>query len=248
MPTFLTQAQLYRVLQRELPEDVYADGAASAFYSTADMASVAKTLETAYSNLYRIYLNYFPQYADEKISDWEVMIFGLVSDASLTLQQRRDRILARLRTRRGITKQDMLDISLEVLGTDFTNDIEIAEWNNYTGVWMLGLSQLGIETILGSNGNVWGPALCSQDAADWGLTDEEWADLKEQAYTFQIRIYLHTLTDSQREALETALYYGEPARSNYVITDGLTNGQRLNPSDLGNNIVGEAVVGEAILG
>jgi hypothetical protein len=71
MPKFLSATEAYRMIQRELPENVYIDGPATAGYSTASVYSKALAIEKIYQNLERIYDNFFAQTADEKIADWE---------------------------------------------------------------------------------------------------------------------------------------------------------------------------------
>lgn len=115
MPKFLSVTEIYRLLQRELPEDVYADGAPDLYNTAADMCAAASGFHTAYGNLERIYENYFPQYADEKIGDWEVMVFGQLSEGSLTLQERRDRVIAKLRERNRINLWSILVDILNLL-------------------------------------------------------------------------------------------------------------------------------------
>ena len=86
MAKFLSRDEVYRLLQRELPEGVYPDGAPSSYYSTADIDSVASVASTGYANLQRIYDNYWPQSADEFLSTWEITVFAKNLSASLTLQ------------------------------------------------------------------------------------------------------------------------------------------------------------------
>jgi hypothetical protein len=227
VPIFLTRPQAYRLLQRELPEDTFPDGVPSGFYHTADMDSVAGTVEEAYLNLSGIYLDGFPQTCRlERIGDHEIKVFGYVSDASLTLQQRIDRVLAKLRTRRGITKADIAALVNETIpGLDF----ELWEWSHGEGVWELDVSQLDVETGLDGDGQalaVYGPFLCDQTPADWGMTPEEWASIKETAYTLEVRIYNYTLTADQRSALQTALDTFGRETVNHIITDGLTDADK----------------------
>src|SRR4051812_18440745 len=102
MPKFLTQAEIYRMIQRELPPESYPDGPATAFFSTADSDATAKVLSSAYDNLSLIYQNYFAQSAVEKLADWEYALFGQYQDTSQTVEVRREKLLAKIRSRRGI--------------------------------------------------------------------------------------------------------------------------------------------------
>ena len=227
MPVFLSRYDVYRILQRELPENVYADGPPSAFFTTADMDSLAACLETAYTNASGIYQNFWPQTADEKIDDQEIKYFGVLSDSSLTLAQRQQRLLTRIQNPRGITVSDMIAVVKTVIGAD--KDVEIIEWGNYTGGWMINYSQLGVETFLNAFplSDVTGPNLCSVNPADYGYTEEQWLEMRQQAYTYEVRIYGYTMTDTERAEVDTQLSIEEPARSAHVITDGLDPSQEI---------------------
>lgn len=228
MPIFIEREQLYRLLQRELPEAVYPDGAPSGFYSTADMDSVAKALASSYESLERIYDNYFPQHADENLEKWEFALFGLPGDMSLGLAERRERVIAKLRAQRGLTVAEMIDVVKEIIGED--KEVEIAEWNCMTGGWSLDESQLDIETVLNAyhlldaTGDLAG---CS-DGSDFGIDPEVYKEMRAQAYTYEVRIYNYTLTSDERTAIDEALTKAEPARSDHEITDGLTDADKLD--------------------
>lgn len=226
MPKFLSREEVYRLLQRELPPNVYPDGPASGFYSTADMDSVADVAATGYANMERIYENYWPQTADERITDWEITAFGNPLEAYLTLAQRRDRVVQKIRARKGLTKKDMKDTVLSIIGT--TRLVDISEWGCSTGGWQIGVSQLGIETYLNAYRmlDVTGPGICGANPADYGYTEEDWLGMREQAYTYQVNVYGYTLSAAERAAISAALYEAEPARSQHVIVDGL------NPADM----------------
>lgn len=237
MAKFLIAKDSYRLIQRELPEGAYPDGSPSGFFSTASVYAKAKVLETAYGNLSRIYGNMFPQSADEKITDWEIKAFGYELPDGMALIDRQNAVVNKLRQHPGINRQSIEDIVRTNIGADKT--FIVIDWNcddndaiNGTGVWVLGESQLGIDTFLGGarmldvtplifpTGN-----FCINDPI-FGKTDDEWAAMQEQAYTYEIRIYGYTLTADERTSLGTALTRGEPARSQHVITDGL------DPNDL----------------
>lgn len=218
---FLTRQELYRLLQRELPEGVYPDGAPDKFYSTADMDAIADVAATGYANLSTIYDNYFPQTATEKLGDWEEFVLARRLDSSLTIQKRRERILAKLRSRRGITKQDMVDVVKGIIGLD--KIVDISEWGCSTGGWLIGESQLGIETIFSGQNLVdaTGADLCQRDPSEFGKTPQEWLEMRTEAYTYQVNIYGYTLSNLELTELNLALDSAEPARSGRVIVDGL---------------------------
>lgn len=227
MPIFLTTNQIYRIIQRELPpENVYPDGPASAFFSTADSYATAKTLGDAYSSLSNIYDQYFPQYSTDRLADWEVLVLGKNLPETLTLQQRRDRVLAKIRSQKRATPTDMRAIVYTII--DPSIPVEIVEWGCGDAGWVLDVSQLEVSTILNefNNLNLVGPNLCAKDAADFGLTEQEFLDYRAQAYTYEVRIYGYTLTAQETIDLEEALSAGEPARSKHLVVDGL------NPADM----------------
>ncbi len=220
MPYFLTRQEIYKILQRELPDNVYPQGPPSAFYSTAENDSVAKVTATAYENLERIYDNYFPQTADEKLPDWELAVFGEQLDGSLyTLAERRDLVIQRIRTRKGITVQDMIDAVKSIIGSD--KNVEIGERNAHTGAWRLGASKLGKETFLrkwyGGFPNLYGPDACDRTAAEFGLTEEELLSYRRQAYLYDVRIIGYTPTADELNRIDLILKKSEPARSDHNI-------------------------------
>lgn len=223
MPKFLTREEVYRILQRELPEGVYPDGAPSAYFSTADMDSVAALAASGYDNLETIYDNYFAQLADEKSEDWEIKVFGQVLPATQSLADRRSRVLAKVRSQLGITKADMVAVVQSVIGLD--KDVVVVNWSDRDGdgTWRIGLSQLGVTTILGgaSTWRAYGDTAACDDGSTFGLTPDEMLAVREQAYTYEVRIYSYTMTADEAAEVEELLTHYEPARSAHVVLDGL---------------------------
>lgn len=227
MAMFLDASKLYRAFQRELPEGVYADGPPTAFFTTASAYAKAVQLETVYANLQRIYDNQFPQSADERIYDWEKYAFGRFLEGSLTLQERRDLIVARFRLRPGITKQDMLDVVYSIIGND--KEVRIITWGcGEDGGWELGESQLGVTTYLNgsrlvdvTSGIYPDAEICDLTAADLGMSQDDFDQMQETAYTYEVMIYGYTLTADERTLIDSELTKREPARATHIITDGL---------------------------
>jgi Uncharacterised protein conserved in bacteria (DUF2313) len=232
MAIFLQAQDAYRLIQRELPEGVYADGNPSAFYTTASVYAKAVQIAKAYENLENIYINMFPQDADERLVDWEIKAFGYELDASLTLAERRQAVVDKLRQHPGINRLAISDIVLTALGPNI--QFAIIDWNcmgggGGPGVWILDESQLDINTYLGSarmsaitSFTHPGADFCTTDPlSEFGITPEEWALYQEQAYTYEVLIFSVTLTADQRSRLDTLLTEGEPARSTHIITDGV---------------------------
>lgn len=226
MPIFLTQEQIYRIIQRELPPDAFPDGPATAFYSTADSDSVAKVVADSYKSASAIYDNYFPNYATTRQADFEQLYLNQQLNSSLSLQERRDRVIAKIRSQRRTTPQDIIQTVYTVI--DSSIPVQIAEWGCGCAGWVLDVSELDSSTILNgfNNLNLVGPDLCTKDAADFGLTPEEFADYQKEAYFYEIRIFGYTLNEAERIALERAVLDAEPARSQHLIVDGL------DPSDM----------------
>ena len=232
MPLFLTDQQIYRIIQRELPEDVYPDGPPSGFFSTADSFATASVFAQAYTSASGIYDNYFPNYAQDAIAplpgqaDFEKLYLGVQLDASIPLQERRDRVIAKIRSLRRTTQADMLATVYSIIDTSIP--VEITPWGCGCDGWVLDVSLLDISTVLNefNNLNLVGPDLCSKSAADFGLTQDEFARYQQEAYSYDVRIYGYTLTALERTELEAALNAAEPARSQHYILDGL------DPSDM----------------
>lgn len=221
MAKFLTREEIYRLLQRELPEGVYPDGSPEKYYSTADMDSVADVVASGYDNAKKIYDNYFPRTADENLDKWEVLAYGRELDKALGLEVRRDRVEQKIRTRKGITKLDVLNTVRSSLGTDKL--VEIVELCNETGTWLLNFSELSINTILNNTNGVdvvgFGP--CEDDFALYGKTEDEWEQMRFEAYTYEIRVYGYYLTELDLLTLDEQLKSAEPMRCNRLVIDGL---------------------------
>lgn len=226
MPIFLTQQQAYRLLQRLLPSDVFPDGAPSAFFHTAEMWSYALNIQSAYGNASGIYQNFFPQSCDAgTIGFWELKCFGVVNPQGLsTLAERQQIVVSYLHTAApGISQPAMVQVvNRTIPGLTF----EVVAWccGQGEGGWVLDESQLDIETYLNDDTQFAlpvGPNLCSQTPADWGMTQEDWDNLLSMAYTYEVRIYGTTLTTAQRTVLSASLTTYGPARSQFVINDGL---------------------------
>lgn len=216
MPKFLTADEFYRVLQRELPEGVYADGQPSAFYTTADNFAFAKVMQDLGDNSARIYDNYFPQYADEKISDWEITTFNEVSPSGVSLPDRRAKVISKLREEPSISLWSILTTVIGILppGTP----VRILEWARSMSGWRLGVSHLGVDTRLGGLDEVRVILATPEDYCTHDLTTD-WIKQQKVAYTYEVRIYGHTLSDAESAQVEKSLTQKEPARSRHFVYD-----------------------------
>ncbi len=182
MPIFLTQDQIYRILQREQPPEAYPDGAPSAFFSTADQYSVAKVASDAYSNLNLIYDNYFPQFAVQRVADWEITVFGTLGNA---LRQTSDRLQDVVNHFRIQEVPSVAGIKAALTRLFALADL-IQEGNTVvTPDWLLEFNYLDVDTYLGyRDPNIpyvsltfelvtWG---CSYGGGAWRL-DESYLDV-----------------------------------------------------------------------
>ncbi len=223
MAIFLTQPVLYRIIQRELPEDVYPDsGDPAVYWSTADSAAMAQILALAYTRLSEVYDNYWPQYADEDaIAQHEVARYGILS-TDLDLQARRDRVLAKMRSLESLSVPDLTGIVEAELPVGTL--VRIKEWGcvgDY-GSWYIGESELGYSTILSGYGSSLYPIgtdLCAQDGLDVGMTTEQWQAYRQSAYTYDVQIYDYEPTDAELQAIDRALTASEPSESFHTISE-----------------------------
>lgn len=202
MSLFLTQAEIYQILSRELPQDVYAFGPPSAFYTTADTDSTAGVLADAYTNLSTIYNNIFPQTTDENISDWEATAFARPIPALATLTDRQTRVVDKLRLRRGISLWDVLNFVLTYV--PIQTFVQIIEYSLPSGGWRLDLSPLDVSTFLGN--------------AD----DYPNSMFPFSAYAYGIRIYDYTIDPSIYPSFLVELGFVEPARCVHDVQMGLS--------------------------
>lgn len=223
MPKFLTKKDIYKIIQRELPDKAYAYSTRPKdFYTTSDDDSAAFALSKVYENLEVIYDNYFPQTSTEKLEDWETTVFGAVDETNATIAQRRDRLLSKIRSRKGITVQDIRDIVFSIIGSD--KDVEIIEKGCESGAWILGKSKLSRNTFLGISsvgGGVTIPpdfSACQSEAwLQLGITEQQFVELQTQAYSYEIRIRGYDATQLERDRLTLELNKFEPARSKHSI-------------------------------
>lgn len=250
MAIFLNINDAYRLIQRELPEGVYPDGSPSGSYSAASVYSKAKLISSSYDNMFRIYENYFPQTADEKIEDWVFKTFETPFDPATTLQTKRDRVISKLRKQPSITLWEILTLVASYLPEG--KYAQIAEPCGVgNGFWEIGISLLGINTLLAGLT----PEDIGVPSDDWcefvsdlhwrlgldelGVTTElsefayvDIAQIQANAYQYEIRIFDYTLPALDLENMLREILQAEPARSGRIIL------QNLNLADYGltNNV------------
>lgn len=237
MPRFLSRQEVYRLLQRELPEDVYADGAPSAHFTTAENDSVAQTIAVAYSNAERIYENFFPLTADEKIADWERAVFDKIADAASALEDRRAKVVGQLRKQPSIDEWQLLTLVASYLPEG--KFVQIVQWAK--SGWKLGVSRFGINARLGFGRRDLLPEI-EEDLAT-AILDQGWklgssrlgvdtrlggkysyllrSSVQLKAYTYEIRIFDYTVPSVDLANLVPDLREAEPARSRRIIRQNL---------------------------
>ena len=246
MPQFLTAQELYRTIQRELPpDDVYPDGVASGFFSTADSYATAQVIADYYAVQAITYQESFPLTAIARLSDFEIMYFGYNLPSTLTVDQRRELVLQKIRNLPAPTAWNLLLTTLSIVpqGTY----VQFAAYNpvasgGAAASWQLGVSELGINTALGlgytyNNLNVFGQNWCSivsnngwqLGVSELGVDDFlgiypylQLMDVQLEAYAYEMRIFGYTLTALQRKQLDALLSEDEAARDVHIIKDGLS--------------------------
>jgi hypothetical protein len=245
---FLTRSTLYRLIERELPEGVYADsGTPSAYFTTASVMAKAIVLETIYTNLSRIYDNYWPQFTDERIDDWEIKVFGEVSNAGLTLFQRQTKVLNKIRKKPTLALWEILTLVASYVPEG--KFVQVVEWgcpgHDGGGQWILGTSRFDVDTALGWEGQrnmqptiaAINGDFCAGVVADgWRFNASHlgtqtklsgmnsWQTIsaaQKRAYTYEVRIFDYTLSDADTAKLERDLQQFEPARSAHIIRQNL---------------------------
>lgn len=225
MSLFLDRPTLYRLLMRELPEDVYPDsGRPEDFWSTASIDAKAETIKNAYAALEQAYDNYWPQTADAVgIAQHELAHRGSLS-AGLDLQERRDRVLARMQALPSMSRPDLVALVKSELPADTIvtivglNDDSAGEVD--AGTWFLGVSELGIDTYLGAYGSHAYPPgtdVCEMDGSAIGMSPDEWIEYQTQAYTYEVRIWDYTPSADELAAIDRELTEAESADSTHTI-------------------------------
>lgn len=225
MSLFLDRETLYRLLTRELPEDVYPDsGRPDDFWATASLDAKAEVLANAYAALEQVWDNYWPQHADaDGIAQHEIARFGSLS-IGLDLAARQARVLAKMRSLPSMSRPDLQLLIEAELPVDTV--VTIVGWNDDSvgevdaGAWFLDVSELGVDTFLGAYGSHSYPVgtdLCEEDGSDVGMSADDWAEYQEQAYTYEVRIWDYTPTADELAAIELVLLDAESSESQHTV-------------------------------
>lgn len=215
MPKFLTQEELYALLQRELPEGVYPEGAPALSYSGSELDSVAKVMATQYQAASAIWYNLFPQSVSDQIDEWEIKVFGSLSTTTTVLADRIAAILSHLRSQANLSVWDMLIAVSSIVPNVWVEIVERWSLANFTSWDCRG--DLADQ--------VWGPDWVAGDPAPFGCVVEQYirdsqselVALRDRAFRYYVVVYSLDLTDAQKAALEEFLTAKEPARSAHTI-------------------------------
>jgi len=218
MSKFLSRDELYRILQRELPEDLYADGAPNQYLTTAENDSVAQVIASSYSTMEQVSLNNNILTTDVKIVDWEIMLFGETSTESLTLDERRDRVIAKLLTRNELSYWQVMLTCDAIIGR--YGYVEVRQRNTKDNSYSI--------LIKGTNSDlVWGPLWTAGDPAPAGVTvtddlrnnQSDLYAVREEVYTYDVVVFSNYVNiNILASKLDSLLTYLEPARSAHTVT------------------------------
>lgn len=239
MPSFLSQTEIYNIINRELPEGLFAySPAPSTFYVTAELDSYAATISDCYTEAMQpIYTNMFVTTADVKIPDFEIMYFGKRAVGDLTLEERRQRILSKIRSQASCSLWDILLFCASYIPEG--KFVQVVEYNKQNGydIWKLDVSKLDYNCYLAlgrtqalageladqvwtSGWNYLDPLPDGVIAPD-ALTQTEVLAMRENAYRFGILFFDYTFTADALLQLKSDLNEIIPVRSDYSILDNL---------------------------
>lgn len=219
--------ELLGIIMAELPNGVYAEDLADdpdlekRSYSSAELRAAAEMIADAYENLSDINRDKFISTAtSDGLAKWEKGLFAEAQDGSLTDEQRRQNLLAKLRSAGGINYPTIKNIVAGVLGS---LDFDILPYSgSWSGAWILDDSSLGLNTWLSKIDPLYGYLLDNDlDYAAAGLTLQQLLDIQEVAYTYEVRIYGNA-DAATLSILDQQLTQFEPARSTHVIRNNYT--------------------------
>lgn len=247
MPTFLNEEQNFSLIMSELPDGVYATDRADnpdpnkRSWSSSENRSWAKSFTDIYSNMKLVYLDKFITTASaDGIALWEAVLFDAPVDATLDLETRRARCLAKYQYMGGISYPVIYALVASILTPiGVTFDIVTLNGARPGGAWIFEVSHLGLDTYLVPmdpiRGNENNQALdCSLDYAGAGLTQQQLTDIQNTAYTYLVRI-TGTADPTTLAFLDQQLTALEPARSTHFIINNFSGSvsQDIDGGDFG---------------
>lgn len=235
MPKFLTEDECFTILQGELPEGVYASDLAKAAdpdkrsWVSSELRAWAKLAANAYDSLEAVYDDKFISYASEGgIARWEKDLLFYGGDGTLLLEERRAILLAKVRSRGGLSYPALNALVSGILAPlGFTWDIVTCAGGR-GGAWMIDTHcRLDQDTYLAYGdplrGAVRGAALdCDLDFEAAGITAERLEGIQQAAFTYLVRITNGTLSDGVASFLDLLLTTFEPGRSTHQVVENFT--------------------------
>jgi hypothetical protein len=221
MAIFLNREQIYRILQRELPEGIYPDGSPDQYVSTAENDSIAGTISGCYATMQEIYTDLFPQTANS-LEKWEAKIFGETSVGNLSITDRRNYLLSGLRSQANISYWTIITTIASILPLGCAVEVR-----NYSLHF-----QYKVTGIKGNNADlVWNDTWQAGDPAPEGVTVTDdirnnyssMVAVRAAAYRYDVVLYGTNITSELVSLVESTLNNIEPARSTHTLKTILLN-------------------------
>lgn len=251
LPVFPEVEDILTIIMGELPQGVYAQDRANdpdpdnRSYSSSELRAGAQMIANLYANLEDIWENkWISTVNPDGLSAWETELFGSPQNAALPFATRQANLLAKRRAQGSIALPAIAAIVsglLQPLGLSFAILPYSGQYNGTEyGAWILGFSQLGMDTFLSLEDPLYGTGLgvgetpldCSLNYAAAGLTAQDLANIQATAYTYEVQIYGNA--DANTLALmNTLLTEHEPARSTHIITNNASGPVSPNVLDCG---------------
>ena len=244
---FPSVEQLLDIIFAELPQGVYATDRADdanldkRSYSSSELRAHAQLFANIYENLQNINSDKFISTVTlDGLSQWEYELFSSAADSMHNYIYRQQRLLSKIRASGGINLPAISSIISGIL-TPVGLTFAILPWSgqynivaNMYGTWRLDLSELDIDTFLGTIDPLVGasrepgivPLDCAHNYTAAGITQAQMIEIQQAAYTYEVDIYGNA--DANTLALlDQQLTAFEPARSTHIIVNNAVAGPPL---------------------
>lgn len=214
----LTAQDLYKLLGRELPENVYPEsGVPSDYRSTSELQAISVALETAYKSASAVWENEIVISAlVEKINDWEQVYFA-TNSLELSFEDRLNRILAKIRSSEDISWWQIATTVATLLPEAI---VQVRQRNNTNNPVTSALK--GEQADL-----VWTGNWQSGDPFPTGVTgrnsirfnQSEMREIQTEAFTYDVIIFAQGIVSQIKvDLIDATLTEQEPARCNHTVT------------------------------